>query len=697
MNVYLKFLFLFISVAGFAQNLQDWGQYESVKNEAIARIENHRKGDATVQISLPSAQAAANATVTIKLKRHEFKWGVVVTADNFEGNRQSPHLEVYQQNLLKYFNAAGFGLALKPKRRGTATETNAEAVVSWFKDNDFYVRGHTLAWEGYNFLRPEDQATYDDPTLTNTQKGELLLESAALHFTHALPKWDVDCWDVSNEPIANDIINNLVPDMDTHVHWFKLADQIRNEHGKGHVKLYQNDYQVISAITNWSKNYTKSGYSSVGRPALYIETLDRQIADGAPIEGIGFQSRIKGGLITPDVIYQRLQTFEKYNLPFQGTEFEIVDQADKYIYNDNERRLISEFMMVMYFSHPKMDGFWHWTFADKFDGAENILDYSLFNYDGTPNVNGQIWIDLMDGFFDTELTLTTDALGELDMRGYYGDYEISTVIDGVTYTGSFSVNTTDESPNKSVDLTAENLFTTNLIENPDFEDGYATDWTLGVFGSAAANYSDAGLDAANGSAAAKVQVTQADGFSRVVLRNIVSTFDLSGKTLHISCLAKGLNENLSFKMRMVPTINGDPSYIPSQEFELLNNEFSTYTFTYEVPENVESLQFQVICGNTAGTYIFDDFSVTDMTLGIDTLPQTADYKIKIYPNPAKERIYVETEKAIHLLEVFDISGKVLVSEKRSNLISIGSLENGVYILKIKLNDGNIVAKKVIKN
>lgn len=248
----------------------------------------------------------------------------------------------------------------------------------------------------------------------------------------------------------------------------------------------------------------------------------------------------------------------------------------------------------------------------------------------------------------------------------------------------------------SDDRNGSNL-TLDLIENPDFEEGYATYWTLGVFGSAQANYSDAGPDAANGSSAAKVQVTQADNFYRVVLKNIVSTYDFSRKILNISCSAKGLNDNLSFKMRMVSTINDTPSYSPSEEFVLLNDEFSTYTFTYEVPDNVESLQFGIICGNTEGTYIFDDFFVSEETsLGVG-LSQTAEDKIKIYPNPTKGKIYAETNTDIHLLQLFNIYGKVLVSAKHQNVINIDLLENGVYILKIKLTDGNIMVKKVVKN
>ena len=106
--------------------------------------------------------------------------------------------------------------------------------------------------------------------------------------------------------------------------------------------------------------------------------------------------------------------------------------------------------MVMYFSHPNVDGFWHWTFADM--NIRKPLDYPLFNYDGTPKVTGLKWMELMDGFFSTNLKLTTDAKGEITMHGYYGDYELTTTINGITYRSDFSVISAEDSSIKVVNL-----------------------------------------------------------------------------------------------------------------------------------------------------------------------------------------------------------------------------------------------------
>jgi hypothetical protein len=417
-----------IDLEGEAEKLMDWGKYEDLKKEAIERIEKYRKGNEKLKIVLPDGELAVNTVLQVKLKRHDFKWGAVMK----ESFVTSPHQDKYKEIYLKYINATGFGVACKPKFRNTTREANMlNKAMPWLLKNDFYVRGHTLAWEGYNFLRPEDKAIYDNTSLSDEVKGDSLLESMGKHFPHAIPQWDVRCWDVSNEPIANNLVNDLLPDINSHVHWFKLADSIKRESGKEDVVLYQNDYQIISAISSWA----------MGRPATYRKVLDDQIARGAPIGGIGFQSRLKHGLITPDSIYKRLCDFDRYNLPFQATEFEIRDDASKYEYTDAERRLLTEYMMVMYFSHPKVNGFWHWTFAD--GNSNENLDYPLFKYDGTPKVNGLIWMEMMDGFLSTDVKLATNDNAEMDVRGYYGKYDLISTTGNEILIGNFEIDSTN--------------------------------------------------------------------------------------------------------------------------------------------------------------------------------------------------------------------------------------------------------------
>ena len=66
-----------------------------------------------------------------------------------------------------------------------------------------------------------------------------------------------------------------------------------------------------------------------------------------------------------------------------------------------------------------------------------------------------------------------------------------------------------------------------------------------------------------------------------------------------------------------------------------------------------------------------------------------------YPNPALDTLYVETAQSLDKIEVFDISGKIVLTEKNpKNAINISSLKEGLYILKAH-SKGQFVTRKIV--
>ena len=88
----------------------------------------------------------------------------------------------------------------------------------------------------------------------------------------------------------------------------------------------------------------------------------------------------------------------------------------------------------------------------------------------------------------------------------------------------------------------------------------------------------------------------------------------------------------------------------------------------------------------------------------DALLSTNDNKdlsktIKLYPNPTKDIVFLESKEIINSLELYDLQGKLL-KEKSCNSnkvqVSIQDLPNAVYLVKAKTNKG-VETFKVIKN
>jgi len=80
-------------------------------------------------------------------------------------------------------------------------------------------------------------------------------------------------------------------------------------------------------------------------------------------------------------------------------------------------------------------------------------------------------------------------------------------------------------------------------------------------------------------------------------------------------------------------------------------------------------------------------------VGIDDLP--SEKNIMLYPNPTKNTLYLETDIQKGQLQVFDISGKLLLEKEVNNekqAIDISALLTGIYIVKVIGQERQYVAK-----
>ncbi|SMC32045.1 T9SS type A sorting domain-containing protein [Moheibacter sediminis] len=73
-------------------------------------------------------------------------------------------------------------------------------------------------------------------------------------------------------------------------------------------------------------------------------------------------------------------------------------------------------------------------------------------------------------------------------------------------------------------------------------------------------------------------------------------------------------------------------------------------------------------------------------------------EIKIYPNPVKENLHLETSAQIEKIELFNIIGQKLKEfNLNSKTLNLSKESKGIYILKIQMKNGKVETKKIIKN
>lgn len=85
-----------------------------------------------------------------------------------------------------------------------------------------------------------------------------------------------------------------------------------------------------------------------------------------------------------------------------------------------------------------------------------------------------------------------------------------------------------------------------------------------------------------------------------------------------------------------------------------------------------------------------DTVVVSLPLSINKLSQNS---IKLYPNPAKDKLTVEAETEITAITIYDIQGRIVYSRKdilnTSVPITVTSFKEGVYILKTQHKNGQV--------
>jgi len=129
-----------------------------------------------------------------------------------------------------------------------------------------------------------------------------------------------------------------------------------------------------------------------------------------------------------------------------------------------------------------------------------------------------------------------------------------------------------------------------------------------------------------------------------------------------------------------------------------------YSFTDINPPLVEKLFYQiemhwVSCFPSARTS--EDGNLSSNLLEVEnvitSLQKIAAGKINVYPNPAKESIIVEGLQSGDVVNIMDLSGRVIKSfDGSQNALSLSGVEAGVYVLEVNNQAGRRSAPIIVE-
>jgi len=97
--------------------------------------------------------------------------------------------------------------------------------------------------------------------------------------------------------------------------------------------------------------------------------------------------------------------------------------------------------------------------------------------------------------------------------------------------------------------------------------------------------------------------------------------------------------------------------------------------------------------NTSNSFSQNMWGITNNTTAIK---DDEEIYYSIYPNPAYNNIYINHDLTNYIVELYDISGKLMNSYKNQSLIDISNYDKGIYVIKI-LSKDKLYSHKIIIN
>ncbi len=110
--------------------------------------------------------------------------------------------------------------------------------------------------------------------------------------------------------------------------------------------------------------------------------------------------------------------------------------------------------------------------------------------------------------------------------------------------------------------------------------------------------------------------------------------------------------------------------------------------------------FIVGIGSLATEKTQDDGIVEFDSIIFDNSAAVADNEImsfSLYPNPAKETLFINSSHTVSSIVIFDITGKQVLqlAELTNNQVNISNLNPGVYMVKVGDNHNNYTTQKLV--
>lgn len=383
------------------------------RDEAEERIEAHRKSDLEVTVVDAENNPLADATVTIEMLEHDFKWGTHITLDKIAGNVNQD--DTYQSRLLDIdgeghrLNWVVPGNSFKwPGWEENWMTTPAEKVnaVNWLKDEGFKIRYHTLVWPSWYNSPIDLEANADDPAYIINRTNNWINDITS--YPGLVDMFDE--FDIINESTTERDYEYALAGYNGYVtgreYYIDLINQLDG--------IYPNTPQVINDYITLSRQQTQGAEYD-----FLKNTLHEVVDGGADLNGIGFQGHIGTFPTSIYEVEQVLNDFaDEFDMPLKITEYDMTSDG---VTDELAGEYFDDFL-TMTFSIPEVDMFMLWGLWDGSHWQGNGV-YFYENWDLKPA--GEVAIQRLFNDWWTNESDFTDENGAVIYRPFKGSHQIT--------------------------------------------------------------------------------------------------------------------------------------------------------------------------------------------------------------------------------------------------------------------------------
>lgn len=389
-------LLVYTLLPGSIAAAQDW------VTEAKSRIARHRMADMVITMTDKNGKPVSGVKVNVKLKKHAFTWAANIQQRLYR--QHSAKARKYRKIIEDLgFNGVTQTTYWNIRWSNENQKKSIEDLNQRFHDAGFRVRCHPVLYPRWRTIPANVKAM-------RIEDARRAVKNHVREFASRMSGKFTD-WDVVNESLINEDWIAGMGGEDALHEWFQI---VRKEAPA--VKTYLNETGIIYSNNN----------DRLDRFITRLEGLKKKKL----IDGIGVQGHFNKGNDKPEVIYEKLERLAELDLPIKVTEMDL-NTTDLKAHAEQFR----DYLTIL-FSHRAVVGITLWGFWNGHMWNDRPGLYTT-GFDLTPT--GQVWMDLVQGEWKTDVTDTTGADGKLALRGFLGGYEITVHSDSGTAAGNVSL------------------------------------------------------------------------------------------------------------------------------------------------------------------------------------------------------------------------------------------------------------------